>query len=239
MTHRSPLFTLAGLVIAFGLMFAVNLANDAPGQEVGEGYPSASPAATAATDQPTEVPGPTATEQPTSSTSPTQTATQESEAEGAQFPNKVVYAGRTDDGSAAIAVAVLDGLAAAYLCDGRNVESWLRGTAEDGELKLTSRNGDSLEAKLDESKINGEIEVKDRKLDFTIGEAKRPAGLYRAKGSKITIGWIVLPDGTQVGVQTDAEGAAAAAPELNPDQPNVNAGGEDLTAEPVEGNEGI
>jgi hypothetical protein len=235
MTHRSPLVTLAGLVIAFGVFFGINLANSAPHQALDQGYPS--PSASSPTDQPTEVPSRAATEPATPSAGPTETATQEPVAD--EFPNKIVYAGRTEDGSAAIAVAVLGGQAAAYLCDGRNVESWLRGTAQEGELKLRSKNGDTLQAKLDGSKITGEIEADDEKLDFTISEAERPAGLYRAEGSQITIGWIVLPDGTQVGIQTDDQGESRAAPKLNPDQAGVNAGGEDLTAEPVEGNANI
>jgi hypothetical protein len=234
-TNRSPLFTLAGLVIAFAVFFGINLANSAPRQAVEQGYLSASPAATTAT-QPSPVASPT-TEDASPSTSPTESATQETE--DAQFPDKVVYAGRTTDGSAAIAVAVFGDRAAAYLCDGRNVESWLRGTAENGELKLQAKNGDKLEAKLAGSKINGEIEIKDEKLDFTIGEAKPPAGLYRAKGSKTTIGWIVLPDGNQVGIQTNDQGESQAAPELDPNQPEVNADGEDVTAMPVKGNEEI
>ena len=237
MTHRSPLVTLAGLVVAFGIFFGLNLANSAPRQEVGEGYSSGSASETAATDQPTSVPSPTATEAATPSASPTETATDERA--GDEFPNKIVYAGRAEDASAAIAVAVLGGQAAAYLCDGSSVESWLRGTAPEGELNLRSMDGDSLEARLDGSKITGEIEVNDQKLDFTIGEAKRPAGLYRAEGSSTTIGWIILSDGTQVGIQTDDQGQSKAAPELNPDQTDVNADGEDLTAEPVEGNADI
>src|SRR5215211_20224 len=237
MTHRSPLFTLAGLVIAFAVFFGINLANSAPRQAVDDGYPSASPTANTPTDQPSPVPSQTATEEASPSGSPTETATQG--AEDAQFPDKVVYAGRTKDGSAAIAVAVLGDRAAAYLCDGRNVESWLRGTAENAELKLQAKSGDTLEARLEGSKISGEIEINNEKLDFTIGEAKPPAGLYRAKGSKTTIGWIVLPDGTQVGIQTDDQGASQAAPALDPNRPEVNADGEEVAAKPVEGNEEI
>jgi hypothetical protein len=232
MTHRGPLVTLAGLVAAFGIFFGINLANSAPHQEVGEGYSSGSPSATEAADQPTA-----ATEAAASGTSPTESAADDRA--GHEFPNKIAYAGRTEDGSAAIAVAVLGGQAAAYLCDGNSVESWLRGTASEGELNLRSKDGDSLEAKLDGSKITGEIEANDDKLDFTIGQAKRPAGLYRAEGSSTTIGWIILSDGTQVGIQTDDRGQSKAAPELNPDRTDVNADGEDLTAEPVEGNADI
>jgi hypothetical protein len=231
MTHRGPLVTLAGLVVAFGIFFGINLANSAPHQEVGEGYSSGSASEPAATDQST------ATEAATSGAGPAESAADDRAHD--EFPNKIVYAGRTEDGSAAIAVAVVGGQAAAYFCDGSRVESWLRGTASEGELNLRSKDGDSLEARLDGSKITGEIEINDERLDFTIGEAKRPAGLYRAEGSSTTIGWIILADGTQVGIQTDARGQSTAAPELNPDRTDVNADGEDLTAEPVEGNADI
>src|SRR5215213_1663962 len=228
MTHRGPLVTLAGLVVAFGIFFGINLANSAPHQEVGEGYSSGSASEPAATDQST------ATEAATSGAGPAESAADDRADD--EFRNKIVYAGRTEDGSAAIAVAVVGGQAAAYFCDGSRVEYWLRGTASEGELNLRPKDGDSLEARLDGSKITGEIEINDERLDFTIGEAKRPAGLYRAEGSSTTIGWIILSDGTQVGGQTDNRGQSKAAPELNPDRTDVNAGGEDLTAEPVEGN---
>jgi len=234
MTHRSPLVTLAGLVVAFALFFGINVANSAPRQATGPEYSSPSPSASATAEQSSAVASPTPSEQSTTSASPSPTGT----SKGDQFPDKVVYAGRTDDKGAAIAVAVLGDQAAAYLCDGRNVESWLRGTAEDGELKLRAKNGDRLEATLNGSKITGEIEVGDEKLEFTIGEAKRPAGLYRARGSDTTIGWIVLPDGSQVGIQT-SKGESEAAPTLDPDQPDVDAGGEQVSAKPVEGDEDL
>jgi hypothetical protein len=74
MTHRSPLATLAGSVVAFGIFFGINLANSAPHQEVGEGYSAGSPSATEAMDQPSAGPSPTATEAATPSASPAETA---------------------------------------------------------------------------------------------------------------------------------------------------------------------
>ena len=236
MTHRSPLVTLAGLVVAFALFFGINLASSAPRQATNPEYSSASPSASSA-DQTSETPSPSATEQASGTASPNRTAT--AEPAGDEFPNKVVYAGRTDDDRAAIAVAVLGDQASAYLCDGRNVESWMRGTAQDGELKLRAKNGDTLEAKLDGSKIEGKIEIGDEKLDFRVGEAKRPAGLYRARGTKYTIGWIVLSDGSQVGIETRNDGTSTKAPELDPNQPAVEANGENVTAKPVEGDDDI
>jgi hypothetical protein len=146
----------------------------------------------------------------------------------------VVYAGRTDDDSAAIAVAILGDQAAAYLCDGRDVESWLRGTVKGDEISLTSKKGASLEARLVHGALEGKIEVADKDLHFTITEAKPPGGLYRARGAKTTIGWIILPDGSQVGIQTTGE-ESTPAPELDPGNPQVTVDGESLQGEPVSG----
>jgi glucose/arabinose dehydrogenase len=234
MTHRSPLVTLAGLVLAFAIMFGVNIANSA--QRAGQPA-NPSPSASASPTPSTEVQSPAATEKASPAATPTKTATQAPKTE--QFPNKIVYAGRAKDGSTALAVAVLRDQAAAYVCDGRSVESWLRGTAKDGEVKLSSKSGDKLEAKIDGGVLTGTIEVRNRKHTFAIKQTKKPAGLYRARGSKTIIGWIILEDGSEFGIETDEGGTSKAAPQLNPDQPKVTANGEDLTAAPVEGDEDI
>jgi hypothetical protein len=150
----------------------------------------------------------------------------------------VVYAGRTDDDSAALAVAVLGDRAAGYLCDGRDVEAWFLGKVVGDEISLTSRRGASLEAKLVHGALEGKIELADEELTFTIGKAEPPAGLYRARGSKTTIGWIILPDGSQVGIQTTGE-ESAPAPELDPDNPEVTVDGESLQGEPVSGDQDV
>jgi hypothetical protein len=235
-THRSPLVTLAGLVIAFAVMFGVNIASSAPPGS----YESPGPTQAAPPPSTTSAPAPpaqTASASPDETTAPSPSAAATKDG-GSEFPARIVYAGRTRDDSAAIAVAVLGEKAAAYLCDGRNVESWLRGTVEENEIKAQSKDGAKLEAKLDGSRLKGTIEVDDQKLRFEIAEAKKPAGLYRAKGSKTTIGWIVLPDGSQVGIQTTGE-ESSAAPELDPTAPQVSVEGEQLDADPVSGDEDL
>jgi len=151
-----------------------------------------------------------------------------------------VYAGRTEDGNIAVAVAVLGNKAAAYLCDGESVESWLRGTVEDGDtLSLRNKNGtNELEAKLDDGRLEGKIDLGGTELEFTLDEAKKPAGLYRARGAKTTIGWIVLPDGSQVGVQTTGE-ESTPAPKLEPDKPELTVDGEALRGQPVSGDQDV
>ena len=199
MKHRSPLVTLAAVALAFAIMFSVNMLSGPPGSSsAGTAGPSAAPA----------LPPPTSTSpsadedarQPRRPPAPSETRPKDS-----KFPDKVVYAGRTEDDSAAIAVAVLGDKAAAYLCDGRNVESWFRGTVEEHEITLKSKNGATLEAKLDGDHIKGTIEINERHTEVRDqrGEASRP-GCYRARGSKTTIGWIVLPDGSQVGSRRPA-----------------------------------
>jgi hypothetical protein len=95
-----------------------------------------------------------------------------------------------------------------------------------------------VQAGLDGDHLKGTLKIKNDRLKFEIDEAKKPAGLYRARGSKTTIGWIVLEDGSQVGIQT-AGADSAAAPELNPESPQVTANGENLDAKPINGDEDL
>ena len=225
MKHRSPLVTLAAVVLAFIIMFTVNMLSGPPGSSsTGTAGPSAAPTTAAATS-----PSPQATD-PTPSASETP--------EDSEFHEQVVYAGRTDDGPAAIAVAVLGNQAAAYVCDGRNVESWFRGTVEGGRLSLKSKSGEALQGELDGDHLKGTVQIKSGTHKFEINEASKPAGLYRARGSKTTIGWIVLEDGSQVGVQTTGADSSAA-PQLDPDNPQVMVDGESLDAAAVNGDEDL
>ena len=228
MKHRSPLVTLAAVALAFAIMFTVNMLSGPPGSSsAGTAGPSAAPTTGAATSP---SPQPTKTAVATSSVSASESV------EDNKFPEKVVYAGRTDDGSATIAVAVLGDQAAAYLCDGRSVESWFRGTVEGADISLRSKSGSTLEATLDGDHIKGTVEIKNDTQKFEINEANKPAGLYRARGSKTTIGWIVLEDGSQVGVQTTGTDSSAA-PQLDPENPQVTVDGESLNAALVNGDE--
>jgi hypothetical protein len=220
--HRSPLVTLAAVALAFVIMFTVNMLSGPPGSSsTGSAGPTAAPTSAAGPQQ-------TASATPSASETP----------EDSEFPEQVVYAGRTDDGPAAIAVAVLGNQAAAYVCDGRNVESWFRGTVEGGRLSLKSKSGEALQAELDGDHLKGTVQIKNDTQKFEINEASRPAGLYRARGSKTTIGWIVLEDGSQVGVQTTGADSSAA-PQLDPDNPQVMVDGESLDAAAVNGDEDL
>jgi hypothetical protein len=228
--HRSPLITLAAVAVAFAIMFIVNMSVSPPGgSSTGTATPPPAPATAVSSS-----PAPQASESAAISPSPTPSES----VEESKFPNKIVYAGRAEDGAGAIAVAVLGTQAAAYFCDGRSVESWFRGSLTGADLSLKSKDGGILQARLDGDHLKGSLRIKNQRVRFEINEAKKPAGPYRARGSKTTIGWIVLEDGSEVGVQTTGQDSTAA-PELDPENPQVTVDGEKLDAAPVNGDEDL
>jgi hypothetical protein len=224
--HRSPLFTLAALALAFAIMFIVNMLAEPPGGTAGPA--AAPPTVTAASPSPA----------PTQTTAASPVPTESESLEDDTFAERIVYAGRAEDGGGAIAIAVLGDQTAAYYCDGRSVESWFRGSVTGPEISLKSKAGVTLRASLDGDHLKGTVRVQDDRIRFEIDEAKKPAGLYRARGSKTTIGWIVLQDGSEVGVQTTGE-TSTPAPDLDPQNPRVTVDGENLDAAPVNGNESL
>jgi serine/threonine-protein kinase len=137
-----------------------------------------------------------------------------------------------------VAIAVRDGKAIAYVCDGRTKEAWLRGdVADDGTMRLTSSpKGSTLTGTLAGSHITGSVQLPGRTWKFTAAKAVKPSGLYRAtarvSGAKVEGGWIVLPDGKQVGI-VDRDGEPSAAPSIDPQTGAVTVDGEQLTAKPV------
>jgi hypothetical protein len=148
------------------------------------------------------------------------------------------YAGRTDDDSSAVAVSLRGGKAIAYFCDGRNKESWLKGDVkDDGSMRLTGKNGAELNGTLRQGKrLRGTVDISGGHYAFTADKTKKPSGLYRAtatvRGAKLVGGWIVLKDGTQVGI-LDRDGEPSAAPRIDPETGAVTVDGQQLTARPV------
>ncbi len=151
------------------------------------------------------------------------------------FPAEAMYSGDATGSDLAIAVAVKGKQASAYLCDGDDVEDWLKGTAEAGKLELTSKQGESsLTAELKGKRLTGTVEFRGNSLPFSIAVAAPPAGLYRGENGKTTIGWIILPNGKQVGI-ANSGGDEVPAPELDPGMGYVTIDGMRVDAEQVEG----
>jgi serine/threonine-protein kinase len=219
MKRSGPLYTLlAGLALAV-VMLSLNATTGSSAASYREPPPSATPSSPSPSPTPTPT-GPTPT--------PTPSATPRPDAD---------YAGHTVGRAAGVAIAVREGKAIAYVCDGRTKEAWLRGDVDpDGGMRLTGKNGSKLVGTLAGNRITGTIELTDRTWKFTAAKAVKPSGLYRAtarvSGAKIDGGWIVLPDGKQVGI-VDRDGAPSAAPSIDPETGAVTIDGAGLTAKPV------
>ncbi|WP_433548334.1 hypothetical protein ACQPZG_27205 [Streptomyces sp. CA-294286] len=242
MKRSGPLHTLlAGLLLA-AFMLSLNATtgtkesgyasggapSSTPGTPGTPGPPA--PPVSSTSSPPTQAPSSSAAPPPVPTSAPARPATSAPASE-------TVYAGRTTDGSAAVSVSVRDGEAVAYYCDGRTRESWLKGAVkEDGSMRLTGRNGAGLEASARAGTLTGTVAVTGREQNFTLVRATKPAGLYRAtsqvRGAEVDAGWIVLPDGRQVGILT-RDGRPAAAPELDPDTGTALVDDTRLVARPV------
>ncbi len=218
MGQRSPLVTLAATAVGLVALLVVN------STQTGSSSPGAAAPTVPATTSPPASPDPTpsATPPPASKTTPAQQIV-------------AVYTGRTTGSEAALAIAVKGDRAAAYVCDGRSIEAWLTGTHTAGRLALRSKAGDQLVGIVAAEGVTGTVTVRGRQWSFTIDKADPPAGLYRAKTSSNTIGWIVLPDGSQVGIDND--GTPAPAPPLDPASGAATVGGATVTAVAITGDE--
>lgn len=219
MKHWGPLVTAAVAVLGLvGFM----VVNSAGGLVVASQTQQNPPPATAA---PTTAP---------------ETSAPPEEPAGPQFPAEVVYAGTAVESKGlAIAIAVKGDQAAAYLCDGSQIEAWLRGTVKDGVLNVTAADDSAfLTATLAaDGGLEGEGEVDVQggaEFTFDLDVAEPPAGLYRGEIGDATIGWIVLADGTQVGIATSPDGSGPAPP-LDPAQGSVEVGGQQVEAARVDG----
>ncbi|MEV6754114.1 hypothetical protein [Streptomyces sp. NPDC051214] len=224
MKRSGPLYTLLGGLLLALFMLSLNATTGEGNTSYGGDSPggAASPAPTSA--KPTK-------STPAPSESPSKSPSK-------RPAGKSEYAGRTADDAAAISLSIRDDKAIAYYCNGRDAESWLKGDVEDdGSMRLTGKKGAKLEGTLAGNAVTGTVEVGDQPRDFTAARAKKPSGLYRAttevRGAEIDGGWIVLPDGRQVGI-VKRDGKPQPAPRLDPETGAVVVDGDRLTARPVE-----
>ncbi|MEJ1112319.1 MULTISPECIES: hypothetical protein [unclassified Kribbella] len=219
MGYRSPLVTLGATAVGLVALLVVNSTQTGT---TGPGVAATTAPATTSAPPASEAPAPTSAPTTPPATTPTQQIV-------------AVYTGRTTGREATLAIAVKGGRAAAYVCDGRRVEAWLTGTHTAGRLALRSKAGDQLAGTVAADAVTGTVTVRGRQWSFTIEKAAPPAGLYRSKTSSNTIGWIVLPDGSQVGIDND--GTPAPAPPLDPASGTATVGGTAVTATSITGDE--
>jgi serine/threonine-protein kinase len=144
-----------------------------------------------------------------------------------------VWAGEVDGGGASIAISVKDGVAVAYLCDGKKAEIWLQGTAENGKLSLASKKGEVLTGTFGAGKATGKITGAGKTFSFSVGIAQPPSGLYRStenvRNAQVVCGWIRLANGSTVGICSSG-GSTEAAPPLDTSRVNpINPESADLS----------
>jgi hypothetical protein len=149
-------------------------------------------------------------------TGPTATAS----AHKADVPPKADYVSQVNGGGASVAISVHAGKAVAYVCNGHAVAAWLRGTAKGGKLELTGKNGARLDVSYRTGKASGSITADGTKYSFSAplvhssSSGHRRPGLYEATamvhGVPIKAGWVVLPNGSQVGSVEYFPGSAVA-----------------------------
>jgi hypothetical protein len=233
--NRGPLVTLLSAVMVGAGLLTANALTD-PARTRAEVPASAATTATAApaaaTTSTTAPPSTT-----TTSTSATTTTAAVTTTAPAAYPSEAIYVGRDATRRISVAVAVRDGKAAAYVCDGKSLESWLTGTVSGATAMLTA-GGDRLVAELDADWLTVAGTVRGRAVHIRAKLASEPAGLYRLSGTNgTTIGWIVQPDGSQVGLETQRD-CVAPAPVYVPGQP-VTVDGQAAYPKEVSGDDGF
>ena len=161
----------------------------------------------------------------------------------ANVPARANYAGEVNGGGASVAISIHHGQAIAYVCNGSVIEAWLKGTAVGGHLTMTGKGRARLSATYRTKRAVGHVTAHGIRYTFSAPAVHKPSGLYRAiaivRGAKIKAGWIVLPDGTQVGsLEPNADAAAPSAtraPMLDVATGTAQDGGTVLVATPVSG----
>jgi serine/threonine-protein kinase len=222
MARKGPLLTLLGGGVLAGILLVANVMATAEEPDLDGDLAGAqgAPPTTAAPE-----PAPTDTEEPT----PEPTFSEEPTAEPSPEPD--TYVGRTDDEAAAVALVFNGDEVTGYVCDGVT-EAWMNGEVTvDGELELTGEEAE-LTATYDGDSAQGEVTAGGQTWSFEIEFVAPPDGLYRVAdsilgGAEVDGAWIVLPDGTQIGVLT-VRGDSRPAPELDTEAGEVTVDGDSV-----------
>jgi hypothetical protein len=146
-----------------------------------------------------------------------------------------VLVGRSEN-RVAVAIAIKGDRAAGYLCDGNKTEAWLEGTVTGDQLDLRGKKGAALTGVLfrDVTFTFGRVTINSQQTQYRAELAQKPAGLYESRVDGFTnrIGWIVLPDGSQVGIR-NVNGERSPAPKLDLNQLKVD--GLQIPVTPIDG----
>jgi hypothetical protein len=196
MKKYAPLATLVAVVLLGAGLLVANMLSNPANQTTAAPAPSA--AAVAAPGEPA--------------------AAEPAPAEPAPAEPAVVekaYTGRSAGNEITVAIAVKNGKAVAYACDGKKIEAWLEGTLTGDSLSLSGKTS-SITATLDDKASFGTVTVDGKEWPFSAKGVASPAGLYEGRGNvdgvAARVGWIVQEDGSVTGVENAGGSPKPAAP---------------------------
>ncbi|SCL13566.1 hypothetical protein GA0070616_0181 [Micromonospora nigra] len=215
MKRLTPLLTLLSGAVTAAVLFTMSAQAAPPAPPAAEtGPPATAPSTEGLGDAPAD-PDPAGT-RPAATSPP---ASPEARSGGAEATVEQNWTGRLENGATIAITVAADGKAEAYVCDGRKMELWLSGTVTDGRIELTGRDA-KLTGAIRGNSASGEMIVGVRRWKFTAKPTGSTApAVYRAtadvRDAGVDGGWIVLPDGTQIGIVT-WNGTPVPAPPLDP-----------------------
>jgi hypothetical protein len=185
MKKYAPLATLVAVVLLGAGLLVANMLSNPANQTTAAPAPSAAAAA---------APGePAAAEPAPVEPAPAEPAVVEK-----------AYTGRSAGNEVTVAIAVKNGKAVAYACDGKKIEAWLEGTLTGDSLSLSGKTS-SITATLDDKASFGTVTVDGKEWPFSAKGVASPAGLYEGRGNvdgvAARVGWIVQEDGSVTGVE--------------------------------------
>jgi hypothetical protein len=185
MKKYAPLATLVAVVLLGAGLLVANMLSNPADQTTAAPAPSAAAAA---------APGePAAAEPAPVEPAPAEPAVVEK-----------AYTGRSAGNEVTVAIAVKNGKAVAYACDGKKIEAWLEGTLTGDSLSLSGKTS-SITATLDDKASFGTVTVDGKEWPFSAKGVASPAGLYEGRGNvdgvAARVGWIVQEDGSVTGVE--------------------------------------
>jgi len=157
------------------------------------------------------------------------------------FPAKADYVGKiplASGGTITLEITVAGDKAIAYACDGKSIESWLRGSATNGSLQLTGKDDAKLTGTFDGGTVQGTLWIGGKQWNYTAAPVQPPAGLYIYSEAGTRQSWIVDTNGGVTGVQRNPDGSTAPAGALAPDVTAV-VNGKKVTANKVSGGDSV
>ncbi len=160
------------------------------------------------------------------------------------LPAEAAYTGRSAGNEVTVAIAVKDGRAVGYVCDGEEIEAWLEGTVTGSDLNLSGADGGNvLTATATDKAVLGTVTVAGEERPFAAEGVAAPAGLYEGsatvRGALTRIGWIVDEEGDVTGV-ANSRGTRRPAPALDPADPTAaTIDGVPVTVTPLDGGDRV